>query len=237
MHKFYAHIPLLSWLILWRPRRVAATLERVRRAAIVEHTPNVWQVSLGVLRMVHRLLFRSETVGLCAEHPVRRSWRARLLQYRPIRFPFLVAERAIAPFDLSGMISSPDRLKRHLIGAHHEGKQCTYDLEMLRCSPGALEDLERRVAVVVDGSEPRANWLRDLVVYESYHEDLLVHVRTVLAHGVQLSDEERASADLSFEGFLGWCASQPTTPGGTWRAWRGGTLCLNSNSNPMEKRA
>jgi len=87
--------------------RIEQSLERVRAAGIVSRTPTLSQVARGVLRMVHRLIFRPETVGTCASNPVRATWRARLLHFRPLRFPFLVAERAIAPFDLSGLASPP----------------------------------------------------------------------------------------------------------------------------------
>ena len=50
----------IAYALLWRPRAILGNLERVRRAGLVEEVPNLWQVSLGVLRMWHRLLFRTD---------------------------------------------------------------------------------------------------------------------------------------------------------------------------------
>jgi hypothetical protein len=210
---------LLSRLLLIRPARVAENLERVQRADLVDKTPNVWQVTQGVLRMWHRIMFRSETIGTCTAHSVRDTWRARLLAYRPIRFPFLLAERAVAPWDLSGLLSSPERLICHLLGAHHDEQQFVYDLEILRCHPGSLERVRELAKQVVDNDDARSRWLRDLVVYDRYHENLLAAVDHVLSGG-EVPDAYRDDPDVTFVGYLRWCARQPETPAATWSAWR-----------------
>ena len=187
--------------------RIAQSLERVRAAGIVPVTPTTSQIASGVLRMVHRLIFRSETVGTCASHPVRSTWRARALQIRAIRLPFLVAERAIAPLDLSGLGSSPERIIRHLLAAHHDGVQFAYDLELLALWPGRLRELRDAVAEVVENDTPRARWLRDLAVFEGYHEALLVAVERALRGEELLSPAEANDPDLSLRAYLCWCAS------------------------------
>ncbi|HJL19779.1 MAG TPA: hypothetical protein RMH99_29215 [Sandaracinaceae bacterium LLY-WYZ-13_1] len=219
----------VSWLAqpwLLFPERVERGLRRVEAAGLVERTPNRWQIGLGVLRMWHRLLFRSETVGTCALDPVRSTWRARLLEHRALRFPFLVAERAIAPLDFSGLASSPERIIRHLLGAHHDGLQFAYDLALLSAYPDKLEELLERARRVVDGRDPRGGWLRDLVVYEGYHERLLEAVEQVLAQGIELPPEVEADPDISFLGYLRWCAAQPETPEATLEAWRRGEYTM-----------
>jgi hypothetical protein len=198
----------LYTLLLLRPDVVAARLAEAERAGLCRPAPNLWQLSLGVLRMWQRILFRSETIGLSREHRLRPGWRARLLASRPLRFPFLLAERAIAPWDLTGLLSSRERLLRHLLGAHHDEDEFVYDLELLRCHPGALEELEAQARAVVTGASPRAAWLRDLVVFEGYHERLLAAVRAELAgRPIALDDP-----DYSFAAYLAWCAAQPSTP-------------------------
>jgi len=208
------------------PDRIESALEAVDRAGLVERTPNLWQITQGVLRMWHRVLFRSETIGTCAEDPVRPTWRARLLERRYLRFPFLVAERAIAPLDFSGLASPPERILRHLLGAHHDKNQFAYDLALLTIYPGRLEELERRARAVVDGSDPRAQWLRDLTVYERYHERLLAAAEDAVTRGVQLTDAEAHDPDISFTGYLRWCARQPETPEETWAALRDGRYTI-----------
>jgi len=213
-------------LLVLFPDRIESALEAVDRAGLVERTPNLWQITQGVLRMWHRVLFRSETIGTCAEDPVRPTWRARLLERRYLRFPFLVAERAIAPLDFSGLASPPERILRHLLGAHHDKNQFAYDLALLTIYPGRLEELERRARAVVDGSDPRAQWLRDLTVYERYHERLLAAAEDAVTRGVQLTDAEAHDPDISFTGYLRWCARQPETPEETWAALRDGRYTI-----------
>jgi hypothetical protein len=216
-----------AFLLLLRPRRVQENLDAVRRAGFVECVPNLWQIELGVLRMWHRILFRPETIGMCRAHPVRPGWRARLFEYRPIRFPFLLWEGSVAPWDLSGLLSRPERLMRHMLGTHHDGNQFVYDLQMLAIHPGRTEELRERARAVVEDRDPRrAAWLRDLVVYERYHETLFEVVDRALREGIELPPDEAADPDISFLAYLRWCASQPATPAETWRAWRSGTFHL-----------
>jgi hypothetical protein len=187
--------------------RIEQSLSRVREASIVERTPTLSQIARGVLRMLHRLVFRSDTVGTCSSKPVRATWRARLLHFRPVRFPFLVAERAIAPFDLSGLASSPERVIRHLLSAHHDGVQFAYDLELLALWPGRLAELRAAVAELVAHDTPRSRWLRDLTVFEGYHEALLASVDATLLGEPLLTPSEAADPDLSLHAYLDWCAS------------------------------
>lgn len=219
--------PLHAFLLLLRPNRVRFNLEAVRQASLVERVPNLWQIELGVLRMWHRILFRPETIGMSAAHPVRPGWRARLLEKRPLRFPFLLREGSVAPWDLSGLLSTPERLIRHMLGTHHDGNQFVYDLQMLSIHPGRTEELLEQARAVVENRDPkRAAWLRDLVVYEEYHETLFEVVLRATRGSVELPPDEQRDPDISFLAYLDWCASQPTTPAETWRAWRQGNFHL-----------
>lgn len=211
-------IPWHAWMVLLAPRRVVAGLARV--AALGWTAPNLWQVELGVLRMWHRILFRSDTIGTCTLDPPRATLRARLFAWRPIRFFGLVRERAITPWDLSGFLSSKAQIHRHLLGAHHDRTQCVYDLQLLSLHPGGLAELRERVAAVVSGADPRAGWLRDLVVFERYHERLLEAAERVLAGEEELDPKDADDPDISFRAWLRWCARQPATPAETWHAWR-----------------
>jgi hypothetical protein len=221
--------PLVSRLLLLSPERVCERLAAHERAGLVECAPNPWQLTLGILRMWHRVIFRSDTIGTSRDLPVRSGARARLLAFRPLRFPFLVVERAIAPWDLTGLYSSPERVMRHLMGAHHDGAQFVYDLELLAAEPVWLERLRDEAKAVVEGTHPRGEWLRDLVVYERYHENLLEAVERALAGESTLSAEERRDPDLTLQGYLSWCARQPETPAETFRAWRARRFTLSSD--------
>jgi hypothetical protein len=212
--------PLSYYALLVEPARVEASLERLRASGRIPHVPTLWQIALGVIRMQHRLLFRSETVGTSAL-PIRATWRARALRFRPLRFPFLLRARAVAPLDMSGLSSEPARVLSHLLGAHHDGNQFAYDLEMLSLTPGGQRWLERArdgARAVLEEDTPYSAWLRDLCVHEGYHASLLAATTRALEGDFGLSDAERVNPDISFSAYLDWCARQPATPEETWRA-------------------
>jgi hypothetical protein len=196
-------LPLWSALLLLRPARVKARLVALEKVGHVERAPSLYQVSLGCGRMLARVLFRSNTIGTSSA-PVRPSLRAKILSWRPARFLPLLAERAIAPFDMSGLASSRERIIRHLLGAHHDGDQLVYDLELLLTEPGSLEELRDRTQAVVDGTDPRATYLKDLCVFEGYHEHMLAIVERALEGDFPRSSDP----DITLEAFLGWCGAQ-----------------------------
>jgi hypothetical protein len=146
-----------------------------------------------------------------------------------LRLPFLLAERAVAPLDFTGLRSQPDRLMRHLLGAHHDRNQFVFDLELM-VGHGTLEELRARVAGVVDGSDPRAAWLRDLAVFEDYPEHLADAVDRARAAGLAMSADEADDPDLTLRGAMRWCARQPATPAATLAAWRAGTFRFDSDA-------
>ena len=230
-------MPLISRLVLLDPASVARHLDLIRQSGTFDEVPNVFQITLGVIRMWNRLLFRSETIGTCRESPVRSTARARLLALRPFRFPFLLRERAVAPLDFSGLLSSKDRVMSHLLGAHHDAGQFSYDLEMLSLHPGVLDEVESRAARAVSGHDPRADWLRDLVVFDGYHENLLRAAALAAKGDFGLSDDDAADPDISFRAYLRWCARQPSTPEAAWAAWRDGALSFSAHGPIARARA
>jgi len=214
-------------VLLGDPDRVLAHLDSMREHGIVQVAPTPWQLCLGVLRLWHRNLFRTETVGTCPGGTVRPTWRARLLANRAIRLPFLLAERAVAPLDFTGLRNPPERLIRHLLGAHHDGNQFVYDLEIL-AGHGRLDQLRAAVAEVLAQDTARTRWLRDLTVFEGYHESLAAAVEHAIASGPAMTANEATDPDLSFRAYLTWCARQPATPAETLDAWRTGRFAFDS---------
>jgi len=223
-------IPALAWPILLKPRQVATNLERIAESQMVQEVPNVWQIATGVLRMWHRMMFRPQTIGVADDGARARSGRARLMEPRPLRFPFLLWEGSVAPLDLSGLASTPTRLRKHVLGTFHAGERFAYDLQILACYPGELERLHEEVRQVVDGSHPRGEWLRDLCVYDGYHERLLAYLDRVASGEQSLEPADHRNPDASFTAYLTWCASQPATPQGTWQALSNGTIAFAETS-------
>lgn len=222
-------------LLLVRPREVSEGLARARAAGLPCAVPNEWQVALGVARMWHRMVFRPESVGAGGGAPPRATWRARALRPRPLRFPFLVAERAIAPLDFSGLLSSRERVLRHLLAAHHGGDEFIYDFELLQLHPGALDELRARALAIVRGESPRAEWLRDLCVFEGYHEAL---VSALEARGAgEPAGAAAPCPDTSFFSYLAWCARQPSTPEATLAAALAGRFTVSGGATAQEVAA
>jgi hypothetical protein len=221
--------PWYSYLILVTPKRVFRHLELAQEKGYCASSPTPWQLGLGVLRMWHRLLFHPETIGLSSVDPVRDNWRARLFDARLLRFPFLLAHRCIAPFDYTGLRQSPERLIRHVVGTHHEGKQSVYDLQVLDAH-GVLEQLREETKAIVDGSHPKHEWFKDLCVYENYHAKLLLRIEAWQAGNDQLTPDDHKNPDLTITGLLRWCVEQPTTPLKTLSAWRNGQFHFEPNS-------
>lgn len=210
------------------PNRVADRLQKLAAMGIVDDPPNMWQLWLGATLVRHRALFRSETVGLSTEHPVRDTWRARLFQFRPLRSPFLLFGRRIHPHDTTGLATRRDHLIKHIIGAHHESDDFAYDLQILTTEPGALEELRDEARAVVSGDHPKAAFLRDLCVYEGYHEQVLATVEDWLERGgLEDPDRDHLNADKTLAGWLTWCSRQPPTLRDTLRAMRRGELSFD----------
>jgi hypothetical protein len=198
----------LDRLMLLNPTRAQENLRLLVVRGLAPPSLTLAHITEGCLRMWARVIFRGSTVGTSSD-PVRHTWRARVLAIRALRFPFLVAERAIAPFDMSGLTSSRERIIRHLLGAHHDGPQFTYDLELLSAHEGALKELRARTAAVVDGSDRRSTYLRDLVVFERYHEKLLARVDRAIAGDFGVEEAVVDDPDITLRAYLSWCARAP----------------------------
>jgi hypothetical protein len=219
-------VPWYVRAILVRPRAVLANLERVRAAGVLAEVPTPWQLSLAVLRMWHRLAFRRDTIGTSPGGRVRATWRARLFAPRALRLPVLLAHGAVVPLDFTGLGSSPERLIRHLLGAHHDGAQFAFDLEIL-AAHDKLDELVAAAEAVVTGADPHAAFLRDLTVFEGYHEALLAAARAAAAGRALLDGAEARDPDASFVACMTWCARAPRTPAATLAAWRAGAFRLD----------
>lgn len=203
-------LPLWSYLLV-HPRAIRRTLRRVEASGRLARVPTLFQVLCGVVRMTWRLIARPNTIGT-SRAAVRRTTRARILAPRPLRFVALLWERAIAPCDLSGLASPPDRIVRHVLGAHHDDLQLVYDLELLSLHPGWLERLRDAARAVVAERTPRATFLKDLCVFEGYHEEVLALTEAALAGRALAPARAMDDPDISLFAYLAWCSSQPTSP-------------------------
>ena len=98
---------------------------------------------------------------------------------------------------------------------------------------GKLEVLRDEIRGLLARDDDRARWLRDLTVFEGYHESLLAAVERAIADGPAMTEDERADPDVSLGAYLRWCARKPPTPRDTAVAWRSGGFRLDA---PLEVR-
>ncbi len=210
----------------FRPRRIEARVDALYRAGTIDVRPTLWQLWLGVAYMWHRATFRPETIGLSTA-PVRETRRARVFRWRPARAVFLFDVLGLSggprvnPLDHTGLGSSVDHVIRHLLGAHHDADDFHFDLALIAHEPGVLESLRDRVQRIVDESDPDAVFLKDLCVYEGYHEALLSGIDAWLAGDLEL---DGTNPDATLTAFLRWCAAQPDSLRATLRLARQGRL-------------
>jgi hypothetical protein len=209
--------------VLRNPERVEWHLEQLHKNGRIDKKPNLWQVTMGVMYMLHRMVFRPATIGL-DNSPVRDTLRARLWHYRPLRFPFLIWKKAIDPLDLTGLSGSMARKHSHLVGAYHPGDNALYDLECMTVDPEAILALREDVVGIITGQTARARFLQDLTVYAGYHERLLRLIDRALEGDFAPAVGHENHPDTTLRGFLRWCAAQPETPEETWAAWSRGDL-------------
>jgi hypothetical protein len=216
-------IPLFYRALLRHPERVLWHVDKLYEAGRIDKKPNLWQVSMGVFYMVHRILFRSETIGV-DESPVRSTIGARLLRYRPLRFPFLLLTGSVDPIDLTGLAGTVEQKLTHLVGAYHPGDNALYDLECIAFDQEAIRKLQKDVESIVAEKTLRGRFLKDLTVYEGYHERLLSLVERALRNDYAPAADHVDHPDTTLRGFVRWCAAQEETPEKTLEALRQGRL-------------
>ncbi len=212
------------YALLWCPQRIARRVDALERQGAIDRAPTLYQVWMGVLYMWTRVVLRPETIGLSTDEPVRTTPGAVRLQHRLFRGPAVFRARAVNPLDQVGLGSSAEHIVRHLLGAYHPGDNALYDLAILTVEPGSLQALRDELATVVDGTHPRAEFLRDLCVYDGYHERLLTMVDAFLAG--ELTGDDAVHPDTTLRAFMRWCAATPPHPAATWRAVRHGSFSL-----------
>jgi len=65
-------------------------------------------------------------------------------------------------------------------------------------------------------------------VFEGYHEHLLEAVERALRGELSVPPEDASNPDVTFRGYLAWCARQPETPAETFALLRSGRFHVAS---------
>jgi hypothetical protein len=132
-----------------------------------------------------------------------------------------VLDDPVSMIDPTGFLSDRDTIVGHVMQVVHLNP--VYDLQLIEMFEDGLEDFERQVAAMVDGTHPRARTIGAIVEDPGYHARLLDYVRRyrkdrgtapiVRAEQTLRADPVFAAAERTFAtlpGFIGYCNRLPT---------------------------
>jgi hypothetical protein len=122
--------------------------------------------------------------------------------------------------DPTGFLSDRDTIVGHVMQVVHLNP--VYDLQLIQMFPDGLENFERQVQAMVDGTHPRYATIGAIVEDADYHRRLLDYVRRFRAdqgtpppvrqEQTLRSDPNFAAAERTFAtlpGFIGYCHTLP----------------------------
>ena len=208
-------------LRLWLdPAETRRRLDALGRAGFAPARPSRPQLLFGGLDMLRFLIA-----------PAARDYYAQ----QGISFGFhqllRVLDDPVSMIDPTGFFSERDTIIGHLMQVVHLDP--VYDLQLLQIFDDGLDELERQVAAMVDGTHPRAASIGAIVEEPDYHARLLDYVRRYRGDPgtpspkrrvTELADEPRfVAAQRAFStlpGFLHYCAGLPERPDALWRRAR-----------------
>ncbi len=146
------------------PRRIEGRLQRLQELGYVERIPNRTQMIFGSLDM-----FRHFIVPCAADY----------YRSKDITFAFHALLRFLddpaSMMDPTGFMSHRDAIIGHLMQVTHADP--IYDLQLLSAHEDGLDQLERQVEQMIDGTHPRAESIGAIIEDPDYHRRLLQHVR------------------------------------------------------------
>lgn len=219
------------------PRAIAGKLARLQRTiALYFDSPEV-----------ERRLVRLEKLGLIRRRPTRAQiffGSLDMLRFviepasrdyyrqRGISFGFHQLLRwlddPVSLLDPTGFLSDRDTIVGHVMQVVHLNP--VYDLQLIQMFDDGLEDFERQVQAMVDGTHPRARTIGAIVEDAGYHARLLGYVQAfredprtpppVRAEQTLRADPTFVAAERTFAtlpGFMEYCLKLPSDP---WTLWR-----------------
>lgn len=146
------------------PERIENRVEKLQELGYVGGKPNRTQLVFGSVDM-----FRFFIIPCAADY----------YRSKDISFVFHVLLRVLddpaSMMDPTGFMTHPDAIIGHLMQVTHADP--IYDLQLLAAIEGGLDELERQLLQMLDGTHPRANSILAIVEDAGYHERLLTHVR------------------------------------------------------------
>lgn len=197
-------------LRLWvSPSAIDARLRELERKGYIAQRPTRLQILFGSLDMLRFVI-----------EPASRDYYAQ----KGIDFNLHQVLRAlddpVSIVDPTGFLSDRDTIIGHVMQVVHLNP--IYDLQLLQMFPDGLDEIERQVEQMVDGTHPRAKTIGAIVEEEGYHERLLAYIRRyranpdtppiVRAEQTLREDPAFAAAERTFAtlpGFIAYCNALP----------------------------
>jgi hypothetical protein len=198
---------------LWLDRReIQRRLRTLAERGYIDEQPGAWQVFFGGFDMLRFVI-----------EPASRDY----YRQKGISFGFhqllRVLDDPVSMIDPTGFLSERDTIIGHVMQVVHLNP--VYDLQLLEMFPDGLDELERQVEAMIDGSHPRARTIGAIVEDPGYHARLLDYVRRYRQDPTSpppVREEQTLRADPRFvaaertfatlPGFVRYCAKLPKQP-------------------------
>ena len=195
---------------LWvRPAEIDRRLETLEARGYIDERPSRLQILFGSLDMLRFVI-----------EPASRDYYAQ----RGIDFGFhqvlRVLDDPVSLIDPTGFLSDRDTIAGHVMQVVHLNP--IYDLQLLQMFPDGLENFERQVEQMVEGTHPRAKTIGAIVEEPDYHARLLEYIRSyrrdpktppIVREAQTLRDDPAfAAAERTFAtlpGFIAYCNVLP----------------------------
>lgn len=194
-------------------REIDRRLSELERKGYVTGRPAALQILFGGLDMLRFVI-----------EPASRDY----YRQKGISFGFhqllRVLDDPASMLDPTGFLSDRDTIVGHVMQVVHLNP--VYDLQLIQMFPDGLEDFERQVQAMVDGTHPRHATIGAIVEDPDYHRRLLDYVRRFRAdpeapppvrqEQTLRGDPHFAAAERTFAtlpGFIRYCHTLP-------RGWR-----------------
>ena len=198
-------------VLLWIDRReVDRRLCALEQRGLIHERPRRAQIFFGGLDMLRFVI-----------EPAARDY----YRQKGISFGFhqllRILDDPVSMIDPTGFLSDRDTIVGHVMQVVHLNP--VYDLQLIQMFPDGLEDFERQVQAMVDGTHPRRRTIAAIVEDAEYHARLLDYVRRyrtdpntpplVRAEQTLRADVHFAAAERTFAtlpGFIAYCNQLPT---------------------------
>jgi hypothetical protein len=152
-----------------KEEKVLPRLQRLEKLGYIQRIPNRTQRIVGALDMLRFFI-----VPCAADYYASKGINFRF--HTVLRF----LDDPASVIDPTGFNSSRDAIIGHVMQVVHANPQ--YDLQLLESFEDGLEEMERQVVQVLDGTHPRAASIRAIVEDPDYHGRLLEHIREYRRH-------------------------------------------------------